>query len=222
MKFEKWNSKTILPGQRYGRLLVLSTHKEKQRKYQYFAKCQCDCGSAPVYVRPNSLRAKRKGTHVPTESCGCLKEEMQTKHGECHTPIYHVWENMIQRCTNKNHKHYHRYGGRGITVCKGWLVAANFIKDMKPGYKKGLTMERSDNNLGYFPKNCKWANRQAQSRNRKACIYLTYQGQTKCITEWGEELGIKHRTLRDRIKVLGWSPEKALSTPVNRYVRKPQ
>jgi hypothetical protein len=72
---------------------------------------------------------------------------------------------MIQRCTNPNHEAYERYASKGITVCKDWFVYSNFRKDMgvRP---EGLTLDRIDNNKGYYAENCRWTTRQTQQLNR--------------------------------------------------------
>jgi len=74
---------------------------------------------------------------------------------------------MMQRCYNENTKWYHNYGGRGVTVCEAWHKSENFIADMGEPPFKGATLERLNNDLGYSPDNCVWADRQTQTENRR-------------------------------------------------------
>lgn len=75
---------------------------------------------------------------------------------------------MIQRVTNKNNPRYKDYGGRGITICKRWLICFdNFFEDMgaKPTLKHSI--DRIDNNKGYSKLNCRWATDLQQVYNRR-------------------------------------------------------
>jgi hypothetical protein len=74
---------------------------------------------------------------------------------------------MLDRCTNKKNKRYHRYGGRGISVCDEWQDFWIFYKDMGEP-PEGMSIERKDNDACYSKSNCKWATPQEQARNRKA------------------------------------------------------
>ncbi len=87
-------------------------------------------------------------------------------HGMSNTPEYYSWKAMKERCTNKHHKAYKHYGGRGLVICNRWLNSfENFYADMgdRPN---GLSLERTNNNKGYNPKNCKWDTGLRQNRNR--------------------------------------------------------
>jgi len=65
---------------------------------------------------------------------------------------------MRLRCADPDHHAYHRYGGRGIKVCKEWDT--NFEKFYKwcmdNGYQSTLQLDRRKNDKGYGPDNCRF------------------------------------------------------------------
>ena len=100
MQFEKWASKTFKPGQTFNRLTILSTHKIPGT-YKYYAYCQCSCGSKPLYIRIDGL------VKQAVQSCGCLHKERVTIHGQCHHPLWPVWNAMKERCYNPKDDRYY-------------------------------------------------------------------------------------------------------------------
>lgn|SRR3990167_2425669 len=84
-------------------------------------------------------------------------------------PLYGVWCVMKQRCHNPRDKRYVYYGKRGVRVCPSW--ANSFILFYKwairNGYKKGLTIDRINNNGNYSPCNCKFSTMKEQSQNKR-------------------------------------------------------
>jgi hypothetical protein len=127
----------------------------------------------------------------------------KTSHRASKTKTYRVWQAMKARCGNPNTLHYDRYGGRGILVCPQWKDDfGQFLRDMGEA-PPGLTIERVDNDLGYSPGNCVWADRKTQSGNRDVARKITYRDLTLCVTHWARHLGINPCTLRSRIKARG-------------------
>lgn len=134
------------------------------------------------------------------------------------TPEYNSWYGMVQRCTNPNRRYYHRYGGRGISVCERWKKFENFIADMGLKPTPQHSLDRIDNDGDYTPENCRWATQSEQMRNSNIGQDLTINGVTKKVREWGAEYGIPGSTIRDRLRY-GWPAKDAVTKPRKDYPR---
>lgn len=197
--------KTVPPGTRFGRLVVIAIGKPPI-SYRYKAICQCDCGSDPIVVRLDGLTS---GAQV---SCKCYWREIKRTHGLTKHPLYNTWKNMMSRCYNPDDQSYSRYGGRGVAVCSRWHDIRNFVTDMEASYSPGLEIDRIDNDGNYESSNCHWANKSQQADNRRTGRKITFKGKTQSLLQWSKETGINYGTLWTRIAVWKWSPERALTT----------
>jgi hypothetical protein len=202
MKFVKStsNSWKNIAGNVYGMLTVLG----------YVGKgnweCLCSCGNK-VVIETAKITTKHK------KSCGCLKGKSAIKHGKSHTPEYHSWSNLKARCSNPKFIGYHNYGGRGIKVCEWWLNSFdNFYADMGPRPGKKYSIDRIDNDGNYEPGNCRWATVKQQADNRRSNILIDCKGTLIPLKQACENLGLEYKTIFARIKILGWTTEKAFST----------
>ncbi len=190
-------------GNKYGRLTVLEEAGRISGHLAYA--CKCDCGNQTTVTGPN-LRNEN------TKSCGCLRSEETnkrlTKHNRSHSVEYSTWSQMKRRCFSTDDIGYHRYGGRGITVCERWMSFENFYADM--GSKPfGMTLERIDVNKDYEPSNCTWATREDQAKNKRMTIKLTYDGMTMCLKDWSKKIGKPYTTMLLHYK-RGYSTENIL------------
>jgi len=134
---------------------------------------------------------------------------MTKTHGVSGTPTYRCWEAMLARCSNSEYKNY-----KNIEVCERWRKFENFLEDMgeRPN---GLTLERKDNSKGYYKENCKWATYIEQLKNRRNTVNITFDGKTKCLSDWIDLLGINKRGLVSRRISNGWSFARAVTTISN-------
>lgn len=132
---------------------------------------------------------------------------------------YRAWQNMRQRCNNQKISTWKYYGGRGIKVDNRWNKFENFYADMGDKPTKEHTLERIDTNKNYCKENCKWETHKKQSRNKRNNHHITLNGVTKTMAEWAEIVkpkGISYTTIRARINILGWKPEKALTEKIKK------
>lgn len=128
------------------------------------------------------------------------------------TPEYRSWRAMRARCLSPGSTGFEKYGGRGITVCERWSKFENFLADMGPR-PHGRTLERIDNNGNYGPSNCRWATRKEQQANTSITHLITIDNVTKCLSDWCRQYGLDPGTVRRRMRVFGWGPKQAVTTP---------
>lgn len=199
-----------LAGKRFGRLVVtafagtgLLPNGDHKSKWS----CVCDCGTE-IVVFGSSL------TTSNTTSCGCFRTEAQarrsTSHGMTGSRTYRIWQAMLNRCRNTNIPNFARYGGRGIRVCPEWEKFERFHADMGDA-PPGMSIDRIDNNGNYEPGNCRWASRFTQARNKSTNRVIQFNGQSMCLKQWAERLGMDQASLAERIQ--RWGLERALTTP---------
>lgn len=128
--------------------------------------CECECGIRKEVNRSSLRNGRSKGCQK------CCKTNF--KHGFSRSDTYKVWDAMIQRCENPMSPNYILYGIRGIKVCDRWKESfLNFLEDMGERPKK-LTLDRIDNDKGYFKENCRWTTMSVQNRNRRDSVKVGY------------------------------------------------
>lgn len=199
-----------LTGQKFGRLLVIGNRQFKNSRVTW--DCICDCGTFRT-VRDESL------INGITVSCGCYQKERSrqaiTTHGKSKTRLFSIWQNVKRRCYNPNFKHFHYYGGRGISMCDEWRNDFNsFYKwSTSNGYDSHLTLDRINSNGNYEPNNCRWLTRKEQSNNTRRNHVFTINNESKTIAQWCELYNVPYERVRQRVMNYDWNILDALTTP---------
>lgn len=165
---------------RYGRLVVVGLSGiDRWGKKTW--KVNCDCGKSSV-IRGDSLRSGN------TKSCGCASPRLT--HGLSGHAAYDACWNAKDRCSNKAHKQYANYGGRGIQF--KFTSFEQFWEELGPTWEEGLTLDRKDNNGHYEPGNCRWATYSEQNsnrRNRRSSLHVTVNGQLLTLKQLSQVTG---------------------------------
>lgn len=195
-----------LTGQVFGVLTVLHIGIKTRQTSGAWWQCQCACGVLKSLPSTDLVAGKIR-------SCGCLHQELKAlgsrTHGQTNTKTYRIWLAMKNRCSNANAINFKNYGGRGITVCKEWLIYENFVSDMGL-CGDGLSIEREDVDGMYTPANCRWATKKEQANNTRANVFIEHNGKRMTRSQWEYELGLGKTTIRSRLRS-GMSIEAALT-----------
>jgi hypothetical protein len=159
-------------GDRFGRLTLKEPIRSNLYKRRDRWLCLCDCGN----LCEVSLSNLKNGN---TKSCGCLSIEMNiersTKHGFRKRGKPHYLASLQIRiksvCNNPNNHKYMNYGGRGIDYdprfndCKTFIEL--ILEHLGERPTENHSMDRKDNDKGYWLDNMQWALPKVQSNNRR-------------------------------------------------------
>ena len=182
-----------ITGIRFGRCVAQSKTETKSGGQRLW-NCLCDCGRIFLALSCNL----RSGD---TKSCGCYNSDSlrdrNFKHGKSDVPEFAVWWMMIQRCENPKADSYQFYGARGIHVCERWKASfSNFLADMGSRPSKAHSIDRKDNDLGYFPTNCRWVTADVQNSNTRRTRHIEFHGKRMTHSQFCREYNIPRTTFR--------------------------
>jgi hypothetical protein len=105
--------------------------------------------------------------NLKTSNIGCSRKCAFGKSGN--RRLHKIFGLMKERCYSPAHKSYPNYGIKGITICDEWLQNSESFYQwaLANGYSDGLSIDRINNDKGYSPDNCRWADKSIQSQNSK-------------------------------------------------------
>lgn len=175
-----------ITNQRFGKLVAIHPLKEMDPKRGTIWHCKCDCGNEIDTPLEYLVRGYRK-------SCGCYNTTDRVKYKTEEEKILRdKWKHMMQRCYLKTCDCYDDYGGRGIQVCEEWRNSKRAFIDwgLKSGFKKGLELNRINNNGNYCPENCNWETDEGQANNRRNSRFLKVDDLEMTCGRWDRYLGL--------------------------------
>lgn len=195
--------KPDLVGHKFNRLTVIAEAGRRKHGHVLWL-CRCECGKE---TKLSTSDLNWGGT----VSCGCYNRSIAGsnffRHGLRQTPLGNVFNGMISRCYKKTNRMYPRYGGRGICVCEGLRSSPVGLLVLVGQPVKGQMLDRKNNDGNYscgqcaecqskgWTMNLRWATRTEQNRNKCSNCLVTVGGQTKCMAEWSEILGVPYKKL---------------------------
>lgn len=199
-----------LTGSTFGRLTALRLDPTRARRSWV---CTCSCGNTTTAAQKDIVRGD-------TSSCGCLRAERtreRNRAGKVNVSkltadefrAYKKWCSMRGRVSHPEGK---SYCYAGITIDPAWNDFYAFLSDMGvPPF--GYSLERTNNAKGYGPKNCKWIPLPHQQKNTARSRLVHFKGTTKTLSDHARDVGLRPDLVFDRVNKLGWTEERALSTP---------
>lgn len=191
----------IEPGQRFGNFIVINETNALSTRGYYERTFLCrDNNGSEIALSLARLLRQPNNKHI------------DFYHGFSDDPVYWLFENMKNRCYKKTDKKYSCYGGRGITICDEWLkTPVLFYKwAYENGYKKGLTIERTDNNKNYSPDNCIFTSWVTQANNKRNNHIIEYGDEKMSMSDFCRKHDLNYKRFISRINKYKHPIEKAM------------
>lgn len=168
---------------------------------------------------------KKNGVAQRAREVKKYRDEMKSFAGiassYCGTRLYRIYHAMHTRCENEASSHYQDYGARGIKVCQEWSGENGFFYfykwAMQNGYADTLSIDRIDNDKGYFPDNCQWATSKVQINNRRTSKLYEYDGEMLTLQDIASRTDTKYGLLYSRINKKDMTVKQALNDIKNKY-----
>lgn len=180
---------------------------------------KCECGVEKEFCMNNVRRGK-------VMSCGCFQRESQSKraktHGLSNHPLFKIWVGIKVRCETEGRDNNPYYYDKGVSMCDEWKN--NFVSfynwALDNGWEKGMEIDKDvkAKELGvsaliYSPEMCSVITRKENCNNRSSNRILTFNGFTKNVTQWEEEMGLPNEVILQRLG-RGWDTERSITTPL--------
>lgn len=196
----------IKPGAKFHKLTLVGVVGRSQHGQPLWY-CECSCGGS-IVARQGDLGPEKRHRR----GCGCEKGGTVRVNTDGKTKARNAWYSAKQRCTNSSLNNYHNYGGRGIKMHESWVDDFDrFHEEMGDPPSSKHTLDRIDNDGDYAPGNCRWSTRKEQARNRRTNRVIEFNGESKTLKEWAEDLNVSPSCITRRLDIMNLSVEEALT-----------
>ena len=206
-----------------GYIKVKDMTKEQYEEYRNKAKSYYDKNKEKIKKESSKYRASHLELYREAQRKFKLKNREKLREIErkrrMSNPAMTVWQRMMSRCGlygKPSRKDIKNYISRGITVCEEWRVRKAFEEwAYNHGFKKGLQLDRIDNNGNYCPENCRFVTPAKNNDNRRNTVKIEIDGQL-VPANWyfrntKHDSSVSYKIFISRVKQLGWSVENALN-----------
>lgn len=222
MKFE-WTKESNTWVKRFWYLQTTWTlflYRSLKGKLYHFEECLCDCWTIKQIKRWNLIAWHNLSCWCFSKVCRIWNKHRH-KHWESRSPIYGIFRWILARCNNPKNRWYKNYGGRWIKCLRKSFE--HFYKDMWESYythielngEDNTSIERINNNWNYSKRNCVWATRIEQNRNRRTTRIIEYNWERLSIRDWCRKMWYSWSLISNRLNT-GRSIEDAITLPPNR------
>jgi len=161
------------------------TQRDTTKKKRAFWICECISCGVSQSVSGTNLR-----TAVEVGGCRVCRSIKFAGH---HREEYRIWVGIKTRVFNPNRRNNRRYLKLGMYA--PWAKDFElFFHAVGPRPSPQHTVDRIDNNKGYFPGNVRWATPAEQARNTSRNLRIN----GVVLTDYAKAQGIPYNTLRDR------------------------
>lgn len=181
-------------GEKFGELTMVKTLSKRADSGRILAEFDCSCGNKAVIPAGRVVGGSHK-------SCGCMTDRgAHRTHGMRNTREYSTWQSMKARCLCPDNKDYPRWGGRGVGLCQEWAESFEAFYEHIGPRPNGTSIDRIDNNKGYFPGNVRWATKKQQARNTRVFTVIDTPLGRMPLVDYAKLIGISRGAAHLRMK----------------------